>query len=207
MTRAPVRRGGRHSILLAVSAVVLLLGAAACTWPPRRSGGRAGAGEDPEARAARAARVAEGLAPFRRFLGDWEGTDQSLRGNFQVARRLSWLVPNSFLLEQWRFLDGDGKEVARSANLYSFDPGVGLVRVEMLGEAGEARILWLRFTPDGLSWTLHEAQAGPAASRFRTLRFQGDTWDAALEVAAPGPGEGGETAWRVVEQVSLTRRH
>ncbi len=186
------------------AAATFLLLAAGCAWPPVSSSPPApGPGEERAAAALRTIRVAEGLAPFQRFLGDWEGTDEGLRGNFEVARRLSWLVPDSFLLEQWRFLAAvDGREVARSANLYTFDPEVGLVRVQMLEEGGRSRSLWLRFTADGLSWTLHAAPGEPPLSRFRTARLGGDVWEGTLEMADPeAPG-----GWRVVERVSLRRR-
>ena len=151
----------------------------------------------------RAVQSGERLAPLARFLGDWEGTSENLRGNFTVARRLSWLVPDSWLLEQSRVIDPDsGEELFRTALLYSWDAATGSLRSETLQPGGTSDVAWLAIDAAAGQRTLHAVPGGPAIGAFRTLRFTGGVWSAAVFV----PDETMPDGWREVERLDFKRR-
>lgn len=145
--------------------------------------------------------AAQALAPLARFLGDWDGTSESLGGTFRVHRRIEWLVPDSWLLVRTATQDPEsGQERGRTAALYMYDAAAGAVVMELLGPGGARARSWLSSTEDGASWEVRAAPDAEVRSLFRTVLFNEREWHARNYERDPAGG------WREVERLVLVRR-
>lgn len=175
----------------ALALVLAVCCAAACTAPAPRA-------EPPPANPLA---VAQGLAPLAQFLGDWEGPAENMAGNFTVAKRLQWLVPDAWLLEQSvTFSPENGGEVARTALLYSYDPAAGAVTAELLLPGGARQRVFLLTADQGATWEVRPETTAPAQSLFRSTLLSAEEWQADSYERGPD-GE-----WRQVERMTLRRK-
>ncbi|TAH37406.1 MAG: hypothetical protein EYC70_10580 [Planctomycetota bacterium] len=145
--------------------------------------------------------MGKGLEPFARFLGDWEGTSESVAGTFHVAKRFQWLVPDSWLLEQTVTMHTEsGQEMARTALLYTYDPNLAAVLADELRLSGVRQRLFLHSGDHGATWEVRSQPGGEAEAMFTTTLFTGDEWRADSFQRDAGGG------WRQVEHMELQRK-
>ena len=118
-------------VLIARLTLLLALIPAACQQTPEEE--RAYASLRPSIEGV----ASERLGPVSRFMGMWEGTLEGVAGNYRLIKRVAWLVPNSWLLEQTMALDEQtGKEIDRSAVIYTVNPVTRSLEARLLLAGG-----------------------------------------------------------------------
>lgn len=152
-----------------VRALFLCLLAAACVRPQPHA--------DTAAPESAAALVSAGLAPLGRFVGDWEGEIEALSGNFRLARRVSWLVPDAWLLEQTVAFDEErGAEADRSSILYTYNPRERRLEQHLLLREGKQLIGIVALRDDGFTREVHPLNPGASPTLHQTSLFNGSEW-------------------------------
>ncbi|KAA3605815.1 MAG: hypothetical protein DWQ01_18600 [Planctomycetota bacterium] len=172
-----------------------LLALGSCVQAPADPGEPPGAPDPARARA-----MAAGLTGLAGFIGEWEGLSRGLEGDLRLAKRMTWLVRDSWLLEQnVVFEPQTGEEIGRSAILYHFEPDQGMIHGQVLGPVGSQGESWLKAVQGRNGYEVRLQPDEPPFSLFITTSFSRDRWEA--EVYEPGPGD----EWTRVERLELNR--
>lgn len=146
--------------------------------------------------------IARGLTPLARFIGEWQGTSESLSGNYYLARRVTWWVRNLWIAEQTVIYDPRTREEQqRFATLYTYDPEQGMIRAEHYGGFDLGEVAWVRKMPgeDGFE-ILTEARGDPEAM-VMTSRLGREFWESQIFERDE------EGMWQEVERLNLRRMH
>ena len=115
--------------------------------------------------------------------------------------RVTWLVPNSWLLEQTIAQDeGTGKEIDRSAVIFTIDPVTRVVEARLLMIGGAEFRSDVELRDDGMTREIVPREKDGLRTLLRTSLFNGREWRGQNFLL----DESGE--WREVNRFQLVRR-
>lgn len=141
------------------------------------------------------------ISPMSKFIGDWEGTVESLAGNYQLAKRMSWLVQDSWLLEQVVVVDlQQGSEAARNATLYAFNSGSGRLEATHLFSEGQRGTVAVELREGGFTREMRPLGRDGVVTLTQTTKWTEREWHTRTLML----DENGE--WQEVERSFLERK-